>query len=141
MPLNAWKAPTMRILQVSAELFPLLKTGGLADIAGALPAALVAAGVEPRALLPGARLPSVRALHLVDRTAIAWQAKDLGRDTLVSYHLGKTLLGLPFRAERRNALYRKLEGSPAELAMMRRSHPAMKNVVPTLASLLAERND
>lgn len=43
----------MRILQVSAELFPLLKTGGLADIAGALPAALVAAGVEPRALLPG----------------------------------------------------------------------------------------
>ena len=27
----------MRILQVSAELFPLLKTGGLADVAGALP--------------------------------------------------------------------------------------------------------
>ena len=88
-----------------------------------------------------ARLPSVRTLHLVDRTAIAWQAKDIGRDTLVSYHLGKTLLGLPFNAERRNALYRKLEGSPVELAMMRRSHPAMKNVVPTLASLLAERND
>ena len=35
---------TMRILQVSAELFPLLKTGGLADIAGALPLALAAAG-------------------------------------------------------------------------------------------------
>jgi hypothetical protein len=30
----------MRILQVSAEIFPLLKTGGLADIAGALPQAL-----------------------------------------------------------------------------------------------------
>lgn len=88
-----------------------------------------------------ARLPSVHALHLVDRTAIAWQAKDLGRDTLVRYHLDKTLLGLPFTAERRNALYRKLEGNPAELAMLRRSHPAMKNVVPTLASLLAERND
>ena len=26
----------MRVLQVSAEIFPLLKTGGLADIAGAL---------------------------------------------------------------------------------------------------------
>ena len=49
----------MRILQVSAELFPLLKTGGLADIAGALPSALVAAGVEPRALLPG--FPAIRA--------------------------------------------------------------------------------
>ncbi len=43
----------MKILQVSAEIFPLLKTGGLADIAGALPAALKAAGCEPRLLLPG----------------------------------------------------------------------------------------
>ena len=42
-----------RVLQVSAELFPLLKTGGLADVAGALPAALAAAGVEPRLLVPG----------------------------------------------------------------------------------------
>lgn len=43
----------MRILQVSAELFPLLKTGGLADIAGALPLALAAAGQDARVLLPG----------------------------------------------------------------------------------------
>ena len=41
----------MRILQVSAELFPLLKTGGLADIAGALPLALTAAGQDVRVLL------------------------------------------------------------------------------------------
>ncbi|MDM0115523.1 glycogen synthase GlgA [Variovorax sp. J22R133] len=43
----------MRILQVSAELFPLLKTGGLADIAGALPLALMAADQDVRVLLPG----------------------------------------------------------------------------------------
>ena len=43
----------MRILQVSAEVFPLLKTGGLADIAGALPAALHEAGCDVRVLLPG----------------------------------------------------------------------------------------
>ncbi len=43
----------MRVLQVSAELFPLLKTGGLADIAGALPIALMAAGQDVRVLLPG----------------------------------------------------------------------------------------
>jgi starch synthase len=43
----------MRILQVSAELFPLLKTGGLADVAGALPLALAAAGQDVRVLLPG----------------------------------------------------------------------------------------
>ncbi len=43
----------MNVLQVSAEIFPLLKTGGLADIAGALPAALSAAGCDVRLLLPG----------------------------------------------------------------------------------------
>ena len=46
-------AAALRALQVSAEVYPLLKTGGLADVAGALPQALAAAGCEPRLLLPG----------------------------------------------------------------------------------------
>ena len=86
-----------------------------------------------------AALPSVRWLHLVDRTAIPWQAKDIGRDTLVNYHLGKTLRDLPFSAQRGNALYRKLEGSALEMAQLRRAYPSLKGVVPTLASLMAER--
>ena len=49
----------LRVLQVSAEIFPLLKTGGLADIAGALPAALATAGCDTRVLLPG--FPAIRA--------------------------------------------------------------------------------
>ena len=98
-------------------------------------------GVHRQVAELAAQLPSVRALHFVDRTAIAWQAKDVGRDTLVKYHLGKTLLGLPFVAERRNALYRKLEGSLVDLASIRRSHPSLRNVVPVLASLLAERKN
>ncbi len=48
----------MRVLQVSAELFPLLKTGGLADVTGALPAALAQLGCDVRLLLPG--LPALR---------------------------------------------------------------------------------
>ncbi|HJW26618.1 MAG TPA: hypothetical protein VJ576_17105 [Rhodocyclaceae bacterium] len=88
-----------------------------------------------------AGLPTVKALHLVDRTAIPWQAKDIGRDTLVRYHAGKTLADLPFKAERKNALYRKLEGNVVDLAEIRRSHPSLKSVVPTLASLVAERNN
>ena len=86
-----------------------------------------------------ASLPSVNALHLVDRTAIPWQAKDIGRDTLVRYHAGKTLLDLPLTAERRHALYRKLGDNVLDLAQMRKPHPSLKSVVPTLASLLAER--
>ncbi len=84
-------------------------------------------------------LPSVRTLHLVDRTAIPWQAKDIGRDTLVRYHNEKTLHDLPFVGERRHALYRKIDDGVASMAQYRKSHPALKSVVPTLASLLAER--
>ena len=43
----------MRVLQVCAELFPLLKTGGLADVCGALPPALARRGVDVRVLVPG----------------------------------------------------------------------------------------
>lgn len=86
-----------------------------------------------------ASLSGVQALHLVDRTAIAWQAKDIGRDTLVRYHGEKTLVDLPWTAERRHALYRKLGDNPADLAHLRKTHPSLRNVVPTLASLLAER--
>ncbi len=42
----------MRILSVASEAHPLVKTGGLADVAGALPAALARLGVETRTLLP-----------------------------------------------------------------------------------------
>ena len=43
----------MRVLSVTSEIFPLVKTGGLADVAGALPAALAAEHVEVRSLVPG----------------------------------------------------------------------------------------
>ncbi|MGE4280609.1 MAG: glycogen synthase GlgA [Magnetospirillum sp.] len=43
----------MRILFAASEVYPLVKTGGLADVAGALPAALIEAGHEVRVLLPG----------------------------------------------------------------------------------------
>ena len=43
----------MKVLSVAAEVFPLIKTGGLADVAGALPGALVAQGVAVQTLLPG----------------------------------------------------------------------------------------
>jgi len=86
-----------------------------------------------------ASLPTVHALHLVDRTVIPWQAKDIGRDTLVGYHAGKTLRDLPFAAERKNALYRKIDDNSVEIERIRKSHPSLKSAVPVLASLLAAR--
>ncbi|QZQ50491.1 glycogen synthase GlgA [Erwinia persicina] len=43
----------MQVLHVCSEIFPLLKTGGLADVIGALPAAQIAEGTDTRVLLPG----------------------------------------------------------------------------------------
>lgn len=45
----------MKLLSIASEVFPLVKTGGLADVAGALPAALSRYGIETRTLLPGYR--------------------------------------------------------------------------------------
>ena len=43
----------MKVLSVASEVYPLIKTGGLADVAGALPGALAGQGVSVRTLLPG----------------------------------------------------------------------------------------
>lgn len=43
----------MQVLSVASEVYPLIKTGGLADVTGALPEALHKHGVTVRTLLPG----------------------------------------------------------------------------------------
>jgi starch synthase len=44
---------SLRVLSVVSELYPWVKTGGLADVAAALPGALAAEGVAMRTLVPG----------------------------------------------------------------------------------------
>jgi starch synthase len=43
----------VNVLSVASEIFPLIKTGGLADVAGALPQALIAEDVVMHSLVPG----------------------------------------------------------------------------------------
>ncbi|MBV8094266.1 MAG: glycogen synthase GlgA [Acetobacteraceae bacterium] len=43
----------MRVLSAASEIYPLIKTGGLADVVGALPRALAAEGVAVCTLVPG----------------------------------------------------------------------------------------
>jgi starch synthase len=43
----------LRVLHVAAELYPWVRTGGLGDVIGGLPAALAAEGADVRLCLPG----------------------------------------------------------------------------------------
>jgi starch synthase len=43
----------IEVLSIASEVYPLIKTGGLADVAGALPKALAPFGVSMRTLIPG----------------------------------------------------------------------------------------
>ena len=45
----------MQVLYITAELYPWVKSGGLGDVAAALPPALIAGGIDVRLLLPGFR--------------------------------------------------------------------------------------
>lgn len=55
----------LKVLSVASEIFPIVKTGGLADVAGALPSALKHESVEMRTLVPA--YPAVKE-KLVDVT-------------------------------------------------------------------------
>ncbi len=56
------KAAPTQVLAAASEIYPLIKTGGLADVVGALPLALASQGVHVKTLVPG--YPRVmQALH------------------------------------------------------------------------------
>jgi starch synthase len=61
----------MRALYVTSELYPLAKTGGLADVSAALPAALRELDIDARVLIPGYPQALERAPYLDERSGLA----------------------------------------------------------------------
>ena len=97
----------MDVLFVTSECYPLVKTGGLADVAGALPLALAAVNVDARVLLPA--YSGVRE-QLASSTTTA-QIDDLfgGAATLVE---GMTTAGLKVLLIDAPHLYDRAGGGP-----------------------------
>lgn len=75
----------MKVLHAAAEIFPLVKTGGLADVVGALPEALRAQGADVRLVLPG--LPAI--LQGVERQKVVCELGAMFGAGRVTLKLGR----------------------------------------------------
>jgi starch synthase len=64
----------MQVLSVTSECVPLIKTGGLADVAGALPEALAGAGVQMRTLIPA----YTGLIAKLGKTRVVWRGDLFG---------------------------------------------------------------
>jgi len=74
----------MKVLSVASECAPFIKTGGLADVAGALSGALAPLGVEMRVLVPG--YPAMKAALPEDAEARPLARLPGGRAGVISAH-------------------------------------------------------
>ena len=88
----------LKVLAAASEIYPLVKTGGLADVVGALPRALAPHGIAVRTLVPGyptvmAALEGRKVLHRYgglfggEATLSAGQAKGIDLFILDAPHL------------------------------------------------------
>jgi len=100
-----------RALSVTSECVPLIKTGGLADVAGALPGALAPLGWEMRTLLPG--YPAVMAAMKRARVVLT-EARLFGGTARVVYGkvagLGLYALDAPHLYDRGGSPYLDAQG-------------------------------
>ncbi len=96
----------VRVLALASEMSPLAKTGGLADVVGALPAALRAEGVETRTLIPG--YPQVLAALGHGETTLSFDDLFGGPAWLHEARLGENIvytLVAPHLYARKGGLY------------------------------------
>jgi starch synthase len=105
----------MRVLFVSAEIYPLAKTGGLADVSAALPLALVDLGTEVRLLLPGYPQALASAANKSVQVDLG-SVPGMGGTRLVAANMPDTglpvwLVDCPDLFQRRGGLYQDADGA------------------------------
>lgn len=97
---------SLKVLFAASECFPLIKTGGLADVVGALPLALGHRGCDTRVLVPG--FPSV--LAAAQNKKSIGQLVDITGGT-VTLHSAKSKNGLNLIIAKADHLF-GIDGNP-----------------------------
>jgi len=101
----------LKVLFATSEIAPLIKTGGLADVSGALPAALRAIGVDVRVLVPGYN----RVIEQLAQPLIVAALEDLPGFPLARILSGTMTNGVPLLVLDCPVLYQR-EGGPYQTA-------------------------
>lgn len=99
-------------LAVASEVYPLIKTGGLADVAGALPLALRDEGIDVRTLVPG--YPDVIDAVAGAETILQWQDLSGGEARILAATtagLDLFILDAPHLFQRAGNPYTTAEGA------------------------------
>ena len=102
----------MQILSVASEVFPLIKTGGLADVTGALPGALSQHGVSVRTLMPA--YPGVTAQLRKPKAVASFDDLFGGRATVLAGQaagLDLLILDAPHLYDRKGGAYGDAAGN------------------------------
>ena len=106
----------IKILFVTSELYPLVKTGGLADVSASLPAALQALGLDVRILLPGyasvmAQLPHTRKAALISNVSAYYPDCTLRTTRIPDSNVPLLLLDCPTLYHHENGPYQDRVGN------------------------------
>jgi len=103
-----------RLLFAASEAYPLIKTGGLADVAGSLPEVLRQQGLDVRLLLPGYQdvLEKLETLAPIARFEVAGIPVELGATRLPGTELEVWLLQHPVFSQRPGNPYHNPAGHP-----------------------------
>ncbi|MEY2864506.1 MAG: hypothetical protein RLY58_2213 [Pseudomonadota bacterium] len=104
--------PSLRVLLLGSELFPLVKTGGLGDVLAAVPVALQRVGVDARLLLPAypALVSGLLGVHYLTTVNTPWPIevhllKAYNDDGIVVY-----LIDAPALYQREGSPYQQPDG-------------------------------
>ena len=103
-----------RLLFAASEAYPLIKTGGLADVAGSLPEVLRQQGLDVRLLLPGYQhvLDSLTTTEVVTELELAGTVVRILATRMPGTGLETLLLQHPLFSERPGNPYHDPQGNP-----------------------------